>query len=167
VAFSCERKAVTVGEHPDDAGETFEGFYARSVLRAARLAHLLTGSAATGHDVAHDALVAVHARWHDIDNPDGYLRVAVVNACRSVHRRRVRELGMLRRAHREATVAPPELDEMWLALTRLPQKQRTVVVLRFYEDLTVPEIADVLGVPGGTVKSTLHRALRQLKELLS
>jgi RNA polymerase sigma-70 factor (ECF subfamily) len=164
VTLSCERKAVTVGE---STPETFEGFDARALLPAARLAHLLTGSAAIGHDVAQESLVALHARWDEIDNPDAYLRVVVVNRCRSVQRRRGRERSFLARARVEPVTAIPELDETWHAVRRLPTKQRAIVVLRFYEDLSVPEIAAALELAEGTVKSTLHRALRQLKELLT
>ena len=60
----------------------------------------------------------------------------------------------------------PELDETWRELRKLPPSQRAVIVLRFYEDMPLAEIAEQLGMPLGTVKSTLHRALSKLKETL-
>ena len=58
----------------------------------------------------------------------------------------------------------PEIDETWQAVARLPVRQRAVVTLRFWEDLPEMEIAAALSWPAGTVKSTLHRALKRLKE---
>ena len=61
---------------------------------------------------------------------------------------------------------PPEIDELWVAITTLPHKQRQLLVLRFYEDLPVDEIAALLGRPVGTVKAQIHRAVRTLKNHL-
>lgn len=60
----------------------------------------------------------------------------------------------------------PAIDETWRMVQRLPMAQRHVLVLRYYEDLSLAEIADLLDQPLGTVKSTLHRAGTRLKELL-
>lgn len=146
--------------------ETFDEFYARTVAAAGRLGHLLTGSVATGHDVAHDALAAVHARWAELDNPDAYLRTTIVNLSRGVIRRWTRERAFRSRFRTEVSTSIPELDDTWRAVRRLPARQRAVVVLRFYEDLPIDAIAELLEVPAGTVKSTLHCALHNLKELL-
>lgn len=149
--FGARGRHLTVNVACDrDLGSGFEAFYARSVQRASQFAHLLTGSTAACHDIAHDALAAVHARWEDLENPDAYLRVVVVNLSRSAQRRWIREREVLRRA-RPAVTSNPEFDDAWRVVRRLPIKQREVIVLRFYEDLSVPEIADVLGVPTGTV----------------
>jgi RNA polymerase sigma factor (sigma-70 family) len=61
----------------------------------------------------------------------------------------------------------PEIDEAWETLCRLPFRQRSVLVLRFYEDLSVEEIARVLGCRSGTVKSRLNRGLEKLRNELS
>lgn len=148
-----------------DDVDGFEAFYGRALPGALRLAHLLTGSVSVGQDVAQDAMVAVHQRWHEIENPAAYLRTTVVNLSRSVQRRSIRERMHLR-GRPEAVTSIPEVDETWRELRRLPPAQRTVVVLRFYEDLSLAEIAEQLGKPIGTVKSTLHRALSTLKEVL-
>lgn len=164
----CQPRAVNRDE--DRVGgatpESFDEFYGRTARRAARLGHLLTGSAATGHDLAHDAFVEIHNRWSTLASPDAYLRAVIVNRSRRLHRRSLLERAYHARFRPAEVTAIPELDEAWQAVRRLPPNQRAVVVLRFYEDLPVADIADVLGLPPGTVKSTLHRALRRLQELL-
>jgi RNA polymerase sigma factor (sigma-70 family) len=67
----------------------------------------------------------------------------------------------------DVPVLNPELDETWSALCRLPFRHRSVVILRFYEDLSIEEIAQVLGCRLGTVKSRLHRGLEKLRSELS
>jgi RNA polymerase sigma factor (sigma-70 family) len=61
----------------------------------------------------------------------------------------------------------PEIDETWQAVARLPVRQRAVITLRYWEDLSEADIAQTLAWPAGTVKSTLHRALKRLKEDVS
>jgi RNA polymerase sigma-70 factor (ECF subfamily) len=67
---------------------------------------------------------------------------------------------------RESPEPDPELDELWERLASLSDDQRRCVVLRFYEDLTVPQIAEVLVMPEGSVKSHLHRAVGLLRDLV-
>jgi len=143
----------------------FDAFYADCLWGAARLAHLLTGSASEAQDIAQDAMLAVRQRWTEIENPSAYLRATVVNLSRMAVRRWVRERRYANQ-RLATTVANPEYDETWHQLRRLPAQQRAVVVLRFYEDLSLAEIAHLLDTPMGTVKSTLHRALRNLKDVL-
>lgn len=104
--------------------------------------------------------------WMELDNPDAYLRATVVNLSRGELRRWTRERVFRARFRGEVTTTIPELDEAWHAVRRLPARQRAAVVLRFYEDLPIGEIAELLAVPTGTVKSTLHRAVQNLKEML-
>jgi DNA-directed RNA polymerase specialized sigma24 family protein len=114
-------------------------------------------SAPPGHDAARPLdEVFVRAQSRAIDEPAGYLRVAVLNECRSRRRRSVRPPRLM-----PAPVGPddPVIDTVWEAVVRLPRDQRAVVALRFYEDLTIPQIARALQMPVGTVKSHLHRAL--------
>lgn len=158
------RKEETLGGSGDEA-RGFDAFYVDSLSHAARLAHLLTGSASGAQDIAQEAMVAVHHRWAEIDNPSAYLRATVVNLSRMAMRRWVRERRYARRGV-ETVTANLEYDETWEQLRRLPVHQRSVVVLRFYEDLSLAEIAELLGKPVGTVKSTLHRALENLREVL-
>ncbi len=156
-----EETSGAAGEHSPG----FDAFYADSLWGAARLAHLLTGSASVAQDIAQDAMVAVHQRWSEIDNPSAYLRATVVNLSRMAIRRWSTERRYAGRRV-ETVTTNPEFDETWQQLRRLPARQRSVVVLRFYEDLSLAEIAEVLGMPVGTVKSTLHRALDNLKDVL-
>jgi RNA polymerase sigma-70 factor (ECF subfamily) len=66
----------------------------------------------------------------------------------------------------ELPASTAEIDETWNSVLGLPANQRAVVVLRFWQDMTIDAIADALGWPAGSVKSTLHRALKHLKEEL-
>jgi RNA polymerase sigma-70 factor (sigma-E family) len=150
-------------------GETeFEAFYRSNRPDAVRLAHLLVGSRTVGEDLAQDAFVILHRKWSEVMAPKPYLRTTIVNLARGHARRQIRE-----RRHRSEIVEtrppalPPDVDETWEAIKRLKVKDRTVIVLRFYEDLTVPEIAKLLAVPEGTVKARLHRSLKKLEGLLS
>lgn len=155
-------RLANVSEEDPDA---FEDFYERALPGAIRLAHLLTGSVSTGQDIAQDAMLVMHGRWEQIDDPPAYLRATVVNLCRSFQRRSIRERLHLR-GQSEAVTNIPELDETWRELRRLSSSQRAVVVLRFYEDMSLAEIAEQLNWPIGSVKSTLHRALSKLQEVL-
>lgn len=131
----------------------------------ARLATAMTGSVSIGEEIAQEAFLVVHERWDRIDNHAGYLRAVVTN----------RSIGHLRRLRVERRQPPPvlaladqpELDETWAALASLTERQRAVLVLRYYEDLSEAQIADVLGCRPGTVKSNLNRALARLRKELS
>lgn len=151
---------------PDsDAG--FAAFYQGALAPSVRLAHLIVGSPSVAQDLVQDVFLSIHARWATIDNPEAYLRTAVINRCRSAQRRQIVERLHLRRRTEWVPATIPEVDETWAAVRRLPVDQRTVLVLRFYADLSLAEIAAELGKPIGTVKSTLHRGLARLKEQLS
>ena len=144
---------------------SFDELYRSRRGALVRLAHLLTGSAAIAEELVQDALLATQQRWATLDNPGAYARVAVVNLCRSHQRRRA--LERRRGPERFEPALPADIDETWQAIRRLTADQRAVIVLRFYEDLSVEQTADVLGKPEGTVKSLQHRALARLKEVLS
>ena len=143
----------------------FDALYREARGPLVRLAHLLTGSTAIAEELAQEALMATQQRWGAIDNPHAYARRALVNLCRSYQRRRVLE----RRRPPSPLLhqLPPDIDETWRAVRQLSPDQRAVIVLRFYEDLTVEQTAEVLARPVGTVKSLQHRALGRLKEMLS
>ena len=130
-----------------------------------RLATLLTGSVETAEELVMDAFARLAPRIDELDQPAAYLRTAAVNATRS-HHRRLRTA----RAHpvaAEPAVVDPELDELWQRLDQLRPDQRACVVLRFYEDLPLAEIATQLDLPLGTVKTHLHRGLATLRTLLT
>jgi RNA polymerase sigma factor (sigma-70 family) len=131
-----------------------------------RLGRLLTGSQQLGEEVAQDAFLGLLRATRPIESPSAYLRRSVVNLAINAGKRRSREVAYLRR-QREEVAAPPEFDETWQALVALPPRQRAVLVLRYYEDLSEQEIANVLGCRPGTVKSLASRALDHLREELS
>jgi len=158
---------VIWSSEPDSATSAeFAEFYKRRSTSAIGLAHLLTGSRAVGQDVAQEAFVVVHAKWATLTNPEAYLRTVVVNMSRSIQRRQIRERVHLGRTAVEAVTSIPAIDETWSVIKGLPHDQRTVIVLRFYEDMALGEIASLLDKPLGTVKSTIHRALDRLKDTL-
>lgn len=130
-----------------------------------RLAFLLTGSTAIGEDLVQEAFVSLLRRWETVNNPRAYVRACVVNGAKGHLRRRAVERRHLLDPPRP--VASPEIDEMWDLLAGLSPRRRAALVLRFYEDLPIAEIAKVMGVRPGTVKSLIHRGLESLREMLA
>lgn len=171
------RESVSTSEAPPTSSwhgevpeydQTLGGFrqvYETSMPRLVRLSHLITGSNAAAEDVVHDVFVDAYRRWDQIDDPHGYLYRAVVNRSRSVIRRRATESKHASEA--PVPVLPPELDEVWFALSRIPAKRRTALVLRFYADLPVDAIAEVMGVRQATVRSLIHRGYLSMRKELS
>jgi RNA polymerase sigma-70 factor (sigma-E family) len=145
----------------------FEGLFTQQYEPMVRMAFLLLGSRSEAEDAVQDAFARVQLRWARLDNPGGYLRRCVVNRSYDTLRRRQLE-QRLRLTRRPETSATTELgaDELSDALATLPAKRRAAVVLRYYAGLREHEIAEALGVRPGTVKSMLHRALAQLREVI-
>ena len=127
-----------------------------------RVAYLLLDSADAAQEATHDAFAKVYERWDRIDDHGAYLRACVVNRCRDLQRRRRLERG--RTPDRTATYTELGARELLDALAKLPLKQRAAVVLRYYEGLSEADIAVALDMPVGTVKSTVSRALTELRE---
>ena len=109
-----------------------------------------------------EAFAKALPKWHRLDVPEAYVRACVVNGCRRIQRRR----SLMRRTSqpRVDVAAGLEHDHIADAVRRLPSPQREAVVLRYYLQATDPEIAQALHLPLGTVKSTVSRALTQLRE---
>lgn len=129
-------------------------------------AAMLLGSTAAAEDVVADSIAKLIASTHlEIDNPAAYLRTTVLNRCRKELRRRGR-LRPLRPDDLEPYLDPPHL-ELLDAVARLTPRRRMAVLLRYYLDLPVNEIAQSMGCAPSTVSSLLHRALRDLEEVLS
>jgi RNA polymerase sigma factor (sigma-70 family) len=150
---------------PSTVAGSFEDVYRSSYARMVRTARMLTGSLETAEEVVQDAFVALYRHFDTVHDPAGYLYRSIVNGCRAGHRRR-RVRKQLRLSPTPIEAGPPEVDETWAALRRLPMRHRSVIVLRFYADLPIADIAHVLDCPTGTVKSLLHRSLAQLENLL-
>jgi RNA polymerase sigma-70 factor (sigma-E family) len=145
---------------------SFDEVYRTDYKRLVQVAHLITGSNETAEDVVQDAFVRLYDRFDTIGDPGGYLYRSVVNGCWQGQRRR-RVVERLRHLTAQSDiVAASEIDEMWTALRQLPPRRRAVIVLRFYADLPLAEIAEVLECRLGTVKSMLHRALAELREVI-
>jgi RNA polymerase sigma-70 factor (sigma-E family) len=147
----------------------FREFFANQYGRLCWLGFLLTGDRAEAEELAQEALVRLWWRWlvRRPDDPARYVRRVLVNRRRSLLRRAAVEARALARLE---PVPPPPGDEdamvLWAAVQALPARQRAVLVLRFHEDLTEAEVARLLGMPVGTVKSLHHRALARLRREL-
>lgn len=140
-----------------------------------RLAFLLIDDLSAAEDLVQDAFVALHRRWGSVDPAAaaGYLRITIINAARSWHRRREVVRRHLRPEEPDsgapadlAVLLAEEHQQVVGALRRLPQRQREVLVLRYWSGLTEAEIATALGVSRGTVKSSASRALQTIKHQL-
>ncbi|WP_460468557.1 RNA polymerase sigma factor [Calidifontibacter terrae] len=137
-----------------------------------RMARLLVDTPEAAEDAVHDAFLGTARNLGSLRDPDaalGYIRRAVVNQCRSQLRRRRTVRAHLRVA--EPEIAPPADDAVLLAeehsgvlaaLDTLPPRQREVLVLRYWSDLSEAQIADALGISRGTVKSQASRAIAAL-----
>jgi RNA polymerase sigma-70 factor (sigma-E family) len=144
---------------------SFEEVFQQQYEPMVRVAFLLVGTRAEAEEIVQDAFARVQLRWARLDSPGGYLRRCVVNRSNDIlRRRRVEE--RLRPLFRREVTSELQADELGDALATLPPKRRAAVVLRYYAGLREREIAEVLGVRPGTVKSLLHRALAQLREVI-
>ena len=146
-----------------EVDDLFSRLYEAQFDQLVRLAALLVDSTEAAEDVVQECFAKLHTRFDRVKVPEAWLRVAVVNACRNERRR----LGIARsyqlRLARSTTTVDPPVHGLIDSLRRLPNRQPAVVVLRFYLDLPEADIAHMLGMRVGTVKSSLHRALAQLK----
>ena len=133
-------------------------------VRLLRLAYLLTGSMEQSEDLVQAAFASALPRWDGIRHPLAYLRQAIVNRAADQHRRTSRERAVLAP---EPVTQPPEIDEMWTEIQKLSPIQRSVVILRFYEDLSLVEIGILMDRPPATVRSDLKRALDHLRKAIS
>jgi RNA polymerase sigma-70 factor (sigma-E family) len=155
---------------------SLEDLYRTQRMRLIRLALLLVDEPATAEDVVQEAFTALHRNWRNLRDAAaavGYLRTSVVNGSRSVLRRRktAREytpphVANARSAESMAMLTA-EHQSVVKALSQLPPRQREVLVLRYYGNLTETEIADATGISKGTVKSTASRALEALQKIMS
>ena len=145
--------------------------YVRARSRALlRTAYLLTGNRADAEDLVQSALAKTYLAWDRIEDRgalDGYVRRAMVNTHISWwRRRRVEEYptdDIPDQAVVDHSVTSDLQETLRRAVDRLPQRMRAAVTLRYYEDMTEAEIAEVLGVSLGTVKSTVSRAVAKLR----
>jgi RNA polymerase sigma-70 factor (sigma-E family) len=155
------------GRREDAAFRDYVTARSRSLLRTA---YLLTGNRADAEDLVQAALAKTYLAWDRIEDRgaiDGYVRRAMVNTHISWWRRRRLEEFPTDEVPDQAVAdhaSNSDLqDSLRRAIDRLPQRMRAAVVLRYYEDMTEAEVAEVLGVSLGTVKSTVSRAVAKLR----
>ena len=151
--------------------EDFVEFVSARWARLYRTACVLTLDRATAEDVLQIAMERTYLRWHRVrrmDDPGAYVRKVMVNAAISSRQRPWRRLASPRDVLPERPLPAAEggvVDHVarWPLVCALPERQRAVVVLRYYEDLTERDTAEVLGCSVGTVKSQAHDAIRALR----
>lgn len=155
----------------DSIASSLEELYVRHAPAALRLAYFLTGDAETARDLVQDAFVRMAGRFRHLRQPDAfdtYLRRTIVNLHASGLRRLKAERSSLAR---EAALTVPAAnqdddgarDEMWHAILGLPPRQRAAIVLRYYEDLSEWQSAEVLGCSVGALNQLVVRAMANLR----
>ena len=164
-----------MGDSAYDAA--FAEFMHAAWPRLYRTALLMLGGHGLAEDVTQTALANTYAAWGRIREPvaaHSYARTAVVNTATSWFRRRARRRETVREDLEHGLVSstiartpdPTDRPALMQALATLPPRQRAVIVLRYYEDLTVAQTADALGCSLGTVKSQTFDALATLRRFL-
>ncbi|MFI6297158.1 SigE family RNA polymerase sigma factor [Nonomuraea sp. NPDC050790] len=150
----------------------FDDFVAEETEALLRYGYVLTGNPHDAADLVQEALVRLCGAWPKVrrkDSPHSYVRTTMARLHISLWRRRRREHlteGPPERVHHE--VFPSDEEQgLWAALGALPRRQRAVLVLRYYEQLSDAEIAKVLGISPGTVRSQAFRGLDKLRSSLS
>jgi RNA polymerase sigma-70 factor (sigma-E family) len=158
-----------------DADEAITQIYAAHYRSLVRLAALLLRDVGASEEVVQDSFIAMHGAWRRLRDPDralAYLRQSVVNRSRSVLRHRTVELRHAPAPMPDAASAEHgamgslEHQEVIVALRRLPERQREVLVLRYYADLAEADIADAIGISRGAVKSHASRGMAALRTTL-
>jgi RNA polymerase sigma-70 factor (sigma-E family) len=169
-------KAVDAASAERAAGaEAVRVLFREHHLELVRLAAMMLGDVVAAEDVVQDAFERLHRHWYRLREPSSglaYARSCVLNACRSAHRRTsVARRYAPRLAGRQVVGADPadaigDSAEVMAALRLLTRRQREVVVLRYFADLDVIEIAETLRVSPGAVRATIGRALAVLGRAL-
>jgi RNA polymerase sigma-70 factor (sigma-E family) len=155
----------------DADAAAFDAFVRARLPALLRFAYALTGDPHTAADLVQDALERTGMRWDRIErqgDPEGYVRRAILNGRVSRWRKHRRETLVDCVPERVTSYeVPGRDDQLWQLLATLPPRQRAVLVLRYYEDLSEAQIADILGCAPGTVKSQSSKALAKLRVALS
>lgn len=149
----------------------FERMYRQTYPRMLTLAAVTLHDRAAAEDAVQDAYAQLWRRWETVEQPSAWIRKAVVSTCismlRSTKRRGVRDRIIIARRPDLTLVSEQEpIFEVADLISALTERQRLAVALRYLEDLSELEIAEVLQCRPGTVKSTLNRALKKLRVVL-
>lgn len=150
--------------------QEFREFFETEYRPLRRLGYFMTGDWSEAEELTQETMVRMYRVWDRIrerERPAAYARSVLINRHRSLLRRAVVEA---KHATRRVVVTTPDLGEdgmvLWAALRGLPARQRNALVLRFYEDLPEAEVAMILDLPVGTVKSLVHRGIAKLRTRL-
>ncbi len=154
---------------------SFDDFVVANVESLLRTAHLITADEGDAEDLVQECLLKLAQRWDRVgmmDQPLAYVRRVLVNLAvrgSTKRSRRLAELGTVA-AQDGADSAALELlearDELWIALKQLTPRQRAVLVLRYFHDLSEAQVAETLGCTTATVSSTASRSLTHLRDLI-
>ncbi|MFZ5813771.1 MAG: RNA polymerase sigma factor [Bacillota bacterium] len=154
-----------------DRREAFAALYSQMAPRLYRTALGILGNPHDAADALQEAGLKGYRYFHSLKDPAAgaaWLTRILVNACHDVGAKRSRMIPSgLEVLPAAGAPAATEEWETLQALQGLPPEQRTTVVLRFFQDLSIPQIAGVMGVPEGTVKSRLHASLGRLRRLFA
>jgi len=166
-------RAVGVGPGVDTEGRSLAELFVRQVPRAVAIAYLMTGDRGIAEDLAQEAFIRLTGRFRHLRAPDAfdaYLRRTVVNLSISHLRRRRVERAYLERERRlppgSAGIMPDVgvREELWSVVLELPARQRAALVLRYYEDLSERQTAEILGTSVAAVRSLVSRGVEALRE---
>ncbi|MEM7338406.1 MAG: sigma-70 family RNA polymerase sigma factor [Actinomycetota bacterium] len=143
---------------------SFDRLYEQRYEPMVRLACRFVDRRAVAEDVVQDSFRQLWQKWGTVTSPASYLRTSVVNGCHNELRRR-----RVRRDSWHKLIEGPDAESDYLAdaLASIPEPRRRALVLRFYGGQTMQEIAEVMDVPIGTVKSLIHRGLADLRGVLN
>jgi RNA polymerase sigma-70 factor (sigma-E family) len=167
-------RGVALGRQSSD--DAVGELYRTQRLSMLRLAYFLVSDRGVAEDIVQDAFVGLHRRWSSVtpESAVGYLRTSVVNSARNVFRHRDVARRHLRVAEPDQgpaadwlVLVAEEHRAVVLALRRLPQRHREVLVLRYWSELSEAQIAATLGISRGTVKSSAARGLDALEQILN
>jgi len=178
-----DRQVFTAADRADSAGSgigtsdraaAVSALYAGHALGLIRLAHIMLGNRQAAEDVVQEAFLGLYRRWPYLNEQAkalGYVRSSVLNGCRSVLRRRPTTVlddvhGRPETSAESAVLTADERQEIIRALRCLPDRQREVLVLRYYLDLPDDQIAAAMRIGQSTVRSAAHRGLAALRRAL-
>ena len=145
---------------------SFDDVFASARAPMVRVAFLIVGSQAVAEEIVQDAFAGLYTRFDAVENAVAYVRTAVVRGAVSWKKRRAMETDRLARVPEPGATGIGEIDTTWDALRALRPERRAVLVLRFYDDLSHAQIAEILGCPVATVRTRLHRGLSDLRKEL-
>lgn len=152
---------------------SFDAFYRDAYQPMLGIAIALTSNSAEAEDLVQEAFVAAHRRWDQVSQyeaPGAWVRRVLINRATSLRRRWVAELRAKARMGPEEAQPPdlgPEAAGVWREVRRLPRRQQQAIALQYVAELSMDEIADVMGCSAGAVKSHLHRARESLRDSLA